>query len=142
MSGSEIVANVRAGSARKGLRRLFHGRAHALRDADEDEERHRREREELREQHAREPIDPAAGRHVERPLDQLVHDPRAAEDEDQAQPDDEGRRHDGEDCERADEAPRRERRARHDEREGEPEQRAAGRREEGEEKRVPRRSAP
>src|SRR5206468_5492297 len=78
------------------LRRFFHRRRDAFDDANENEKRNRREREELSEQHALKTVDPARRRDVEGPLEQLIDEARAPEDQDEPEPDDERRRDDRE----------------------------------------------
>ena len=76
------------------LARLFERRAHAFYNADQHQKRHRREGKQLREQHARQAINPARLRNAEGKLKELIDDTRATEQHDQRQTDHERRRDD------------------------------------------------
>ena len=69
------------------LRRFLDAGRHALDHADQHQERDRREREHLRDQHALHAVDPARGLDREGPLEQLVDEAGAAEEQDQAEAD-------------------------------------------------------
>ncbi len=85
----------------EGLRGLLERRAHPFDDSDQDEEGDRREGKGLGEPHPGQAVDPARRRYRKRPLHELVDEARASEDQDETEPDDEGRRDDGEHREHA-----------------------------------------
>ncbi len=110
----------------QGLRGFLEGGAHTLDDADQHQERHRREGEELGQEDAAEAVDPARRRHAHRPFEELVDQARTAEHQDQRQADDERRRDDGQDGQHAQRLLETERGPRDDQRESEPQRRRAG----------------
>ena len=83
------------------------------------------EGEELRQEHALEAVDPARRLDSHRPVEELVHEAGAAEDQDQRQPDDEGRRHDRQHRQHAQRLLKTERGTGDDQGEGEPQRRRA-----------------
>src|SRR4029453_5415208 len=102
--GQRDARERRPGAGREGLRGLLEGRAHTFHHADQHEEGDGGEREGLREPHARQPVDPPRRRHPEAPLEELVDETGAAEEEDEAEADHERRGDDrphGEEPERA-----------------------------------------
>ena len=78
----------------QGLRRLLERRADALHDADQHQEGDRREGEQLRDEDAGQAVDPARARNAEPVRQQRRDGARAAEQQDQREADDEGRRDD------------------------------------------------
>ena len=94
ISGSETSTNVRQRSGAQRLRRLLQRRRHALDDADQHEEGDRREREDLRDENALHAVDPARRLDAERPLEELVDESGASEEQDQPEADHERRRDD------------------------------------------------
>ena len=93
-SGSVTVRKVRRAAGAQRLRRLLQAGRDALHHAAHDHEGDRREGEGLRQPHAEPAVEPARRRDAEGPLQQLVDDAGAAEQQDQAQADDERRRDD------------------------------------------------
>ena len=109
------------------LRRLLERGADALHDADQDQEGDRRKREDLRQQHPLQAVDPARLRNAEGVFEKLVDHPGAAEEQDQAEADDERRGDDRQHGEHAQEFLGGKIGARHDQGEGQPQQRASAR---------------
>ena len=119
------------------LRGFLETRRHAFDHADQHEKCDRREREDLRDENAGKPVDPAPGLPSEQRLDSVVDEPRAAEDQDQAEPDHERRRDDRQDRQHAKCPHASERRAGCDQRKGETEGRASRRAKQRKKHRVP-----
>ena len=124
------------------LCRLLERRADPLHDADQDQKRDRREREELGDQHSRQPVDPARPRDPEPVREQGRDSPRPAEEEDQRETNHERRRDDREHGQRAQKRLGGKRRAGGDEGKGQAENRRAGSDEDREKQRVPGHAAP
>ena len=123
ISGQVIVRNVYHRLARSVCDASSRTRRDALEDAEQHQQRDRRERQHLSDGDARHAVDPAAARDVEQIADPHGDHTGASEQQDEREPDDEGRRDDRQYGQRAEQRLHRRARAQCHQREGEPEKR-------------------
>jgi hypothetical protein len=141
ISGQVRVEKIVPRSGAQGLRRLLQRGRNALHHAEHHQIGRRREGQRLRDEHAGQAVDPARGRNAEPAPQQRRHRARTAEDQDQRQPDDEGRGDDRQDGQQLQAALERKARAQRDQREGKAKHGGGEADENAEEHRVPRHPA-
>ena len=141
INGQVTVRNVRQRLARRVCDASSMLGLTALQHADQDQEGDRREGQHLRDGDAGHAVDPAAARNAEMHRHQIGDDAGAAEQQDQRQADDEGRRDDRQDRQAAQQPFHRQLGAQRNQRQGQAERRAEEADEDCDRHRVPRHAA-